>query len=409
MQVEFSIIKAFLTYETWEKHHVKLTAKDFPDDLQLLYRTLDSFHKTNEAQANLHLQDLANLFFANRPRDQEFYQGVFQSLTDYEPNLDTVVSLITSLHQARILRELSIASYEVAERKKDFSHVQRLLDQLAEDKEVEDDKEQDEFVSDSLSELLDTTYNTPGLRWRLSALNRALGSLRKGDFGFIFARPETGKTTFLASEVSFMSTQCQGPVLWINNEEVHDKVKTRLYQATFGVTLEQLLSNKKKYEDEFIKQMSGKVLMPRRVSFSRDDVERLCKRCNPSLIVIDQIDKITGFAADRDDLLLGSIYQWARELAKRYGPVIGVCQADGTGENQRWLTMGHVANAKTSKQAEADWILGIGTVHDTGWERIRFLNISKNKLAGDKDSDPSLRHGKMEVLIEPELARYKDL
>ena len=48
-----------------------------------------------------------------------------------------------------------------------------------------------------LAKLHDSQVATSGLRWRLNWLNKALGSLRKGDFGFIFARPETGKTTFL--------------------------------------------------------------------------------------------------------------------------------------------------------------------------------------------------------------------
>lgn len=107
--------------------------------------------------------------------------------------------------------------------------------------------------------------------------------------------------------------------------------------------------------------------------------------------------------------MLGAIYQWAREIAKEYCPVIGICQADGTGENVRFLTMANVANAKTSKQAEADWILGIGTIHDTGWESIRFLCLSKNKLLGDDETDPKLRHMKDQCLIKPEIARYEDL
>jgi len=296
----------------------------------------------------------------------------------------------------------------VAERKKPFETLHSLLESLNAPEPAESDKDEDAFVSDDLDEILNTTYKSPGLRWRLTALNKALGSLRKGDFGFIFARPETGKTTFLASEVTYLATQCAGPVLWINNEEVHDKVKSRIYQATFGVTLDDLLQNTQKYRTAYLESMAGKILMPKNKSFSKHEIEKYCKRYKPSLIVIDQIDKITGFNADREDLVLGAIYQWARELAKLYGPVIGVCQADGSGENVRWLTMGHVANAKTSKQAEADFILGIGAIHDSGWERVRFLNISKNKLAGDPDSDNTKRHGKMEVLINPEVARYED-
>jgi hypothetical protein len=142
---------------------------------------------------------------------------------------------------------------------------------------------------------------------------------------------------------------------------------------------------------------------------SKKKIEHLCKQLKPSLIIMDQIDKIKGFENDREDLRLGAIYQWARELAKLYAPVIAVCQADGTGENQKWLTMAHVANAKTAKQAEADWILGIGKLNEPGYDQIRYLHASKNKLMGDEDSDPNLRHGRMECLIEADVARYKDI
>jgi replicative DNA helicase len=77
--------------------------------------------------------------------------------------------------------------------------------------------------------------------WRLKSLNTALGSLRMGDFGFVFARPETGKTTFLASEVTFMAEQTEGNILWFNNEEQGGKVKSRCYQATLGLTTKAII------------------------------------------------------------------------------------------------------------------------------------------------------------------------
>lgn len=222
----------------------------------------------------------------------------------------------------------------------------------------------------------------------------------------------TGKTTFLASEGSYMAEQLKqingGPVIWFNNEEQGKKVNLRVYQATLGVTLEQLYANPTKYHEEFNDKIGKHFKQVDRASIFKTDVEKLLETKKPGLVIFDQIDKIKGFQADRDDLLLGSIYQWARELAKTYCPVIGVCQADGTGEGVRWLTMANVANAKTSKQAEADWILGIGCTHDQGWENVRFLNISKNKLLGDEDTIPSQRHAKIEVLIKPQIGRYED-
>ena len=142
-------------------------------------------------------------------------------------------------------------------------------------------------------------------------------------------------------------------------------------------------------------------------SIHRNYVYKLCKQQEPSLILFDQIDKLKGFGDDRNDLLLGDIYIWARELAKEFAPVIGVCQAGASGENKMWLDMNDVVNAKTAKQAEADWILGIGAVHES--QTLRYMNISKNKLSGGPMTKPESRHGRFTTIIKPEIGRYDDL
>jgi KaiC/GvpD/RAD55 family RecA-like ATPase len=411
MKSELSIVKAFLSYSTWNSYNTYITTKDFPEDLQFLYRCLDTYHKTNEEQIDLHVLDLANVFFSQHKKDKEFYEGVFDTLTTYEPNVGTINQLLESVKRGKILRDLSITSYEVAEGKAPYSALEKLLGALNSPQEASNGQE-DDFVSANLEDLLSKTYSDGGLSFRLEALRKMLGPLRKGNFGFIFARPETGKTTFLASEITYMAEQLKegdGPILWCNNEQVDDEVFLRVYQAGLGITIEQLLSNKTHWQAEFHKRFGNKILMPRNFVSTKQNVERLVKRYKPSLMVFDQIDKIKGFDADREDLLLGAIYQWARELAKQYCPIVAVCQADGSGEGQKWLTMANVANAKTAKQAEADWILGIGKTHDVGWETIRFLHLSKNKLMGDEGTDPTMRHGKVEVVIKPEIGRYEDI
>ena len=71
--------------------------------------------------------------------------------------------------------------------------------------------------------------------------------------------------------------------------------------------------------------------------------------------------------------------------------------------------MDDVNESKTAKQGEADWILGIGKSHQEGMEGVRHLHLSKNKLLGDIGTKPELRHGKCDVIIKPELARYMDI
>lgn len=258
-------------------------------------------------------------------------------------------------------------------------------------------------------ELMSNADTSQGLRWRLDCLNKSLGSLRQGDFGFIFARPETGKTSFLASETSSMLRGCERPIIWLNNEEQGYKVMCRVLQAYFGITQDVLLSNLKHHYNRFNEETNNRFKLYDAATISRYEVEKLVEKHKPVLVVYDQITKIKGFKADRNDLMLGDICQWARELAKGSHAAIGVSQADGTAEGVRYLTMEHVANAKTAMQAEADFILGIGKINDPNQEYIRFINISKNKLFGDKDSIPDLRHGRFEVMIEPQIARYKDI
>jgi hypothetical protein len=255
---------------------------------------------------------------------------------------------------------------------------------------------------------LDQTFKTAGLRWRLKTLNQMLGSLRKGDFGFIFKRPETGGTTLIASEATYMASQTDNPILWVNNEEQGSKVKLRCYEAFFGQPLKTLVNDWEFYKKDYQSKLGGRIKLFDKAFVHRKDVERLAKDIRPSLIIFDQIDKIKGFEGDRYDLEMKQTYQWSRELAKEYGPVIGICQASASAENKQWLTMDDVDSSKTAKQGEADWMLGIGKQHKEGMENVRYFSIVKNKLIGDEDTVEEMRHGKAPVVIIPQIARFTD-
>ena len=260
-----------------------------------------------------------------------------------------------------------------------------------------------------LEYLFEQQAQNPGLRWRLDWLNKSLGSLRKGNFGFVFARPETGKTTFLASEITHMIKQTDGDILWFNNEEDGKAVAFRIYQAYFGQTLQQLRQTKASNNGIYKEEVGNRIKLLDTVDSSNyKRIEEIIKASNPALIIFDQIDKIKGFKADRNDLELKQIYQWAREIAKAYAPVIAISQASGEAEGKLWLTMDMVDSSKTAKQGEADWILGIGKEQDNT-SRMRYFNITKNKLVGDEDTLPDMRHGQGQILIKPEIARYEDI
>ena len=347
----------------------------------------------------------ANYLLADSERKElnDLLNRIFQEKIQ---NKEVVIELLEQHRKRCLAGDVAKLALDVED---GTTNIQELMDKFNEFEHQEIEADRSDPVEMNLSKLHSSQVATPGLRWRLNFLNKSLGSLRKGDFGFIFARPETGKTTLLASEISRMVEQTEGDILWFNNEEQSNKVAIRCYQAVLGVTTDLLFSDIELYDKEFKEITQNRIKIFDFEESSRPrKIENILKKHNPALIIFDQMDKIKGFKADRNDLELKAIYQWARELAKKYAPVIAVSQAGGDAEGKLWLTMDMVDGSKTAKQGEADWILGIGKESDNT-SRIRYLNISKNKLLGDSDSLPDMRHGTAQVIIKPEVARYEDI
>lgn len=373
--------------------------------MQNLWRVLQAFFEVNDGV--LTVDDLANLFFATQPKDTVFYQEVFATLRTIEAGELSVLELARSLKRAYTLRKLAETAYEASEGNKELVEaVKGLYDDLqsVEESGVE---EANEFLTTDIEQIVANQQLEPGLSFRLNSLRQSLGPLRKGNFGVVMARVETGKTAFVLSEGSHLAEQADGYTLFINNEESGEAVMWRFYQACLGATREQVLGNLSKAKEVFQKRVGHKLLFKDEAKVSAKWIEKTCEKYKPKLIIVDQIDKITGFENDREDLRLGAIYQFHREIAKEYAPVIGVTQASGDGANVKWLGMEHMSNSKTAKPAELDWLLGIGKLNDPGYENIRFMHVSKNKLPGG--SMPSMRHGKWETIIHPDIVRYKDI
>lgn len=408
---ELSIVRHLCNKQFYETHRDQVKLEYLTKEVGPILLTLDGYFKSSDDVTDLSVDDLSNLFFSTPRSKVEYYTGVFEALRSNEASEDSTRKLIEGLQRAAKLRELSMLAYDASEGRRSLESVLELSSGLSTNGGIDEDQdsELDDFVSTDLVEIVNKRRSMEGLRWRLGSLNQALGPLRKGNFGFVFARPETGKTTFLASEVTYMAGQTSQPVLWFNNEQEGEEVVLYCYRAALGLTLTELHRDLVGNREKFHEVTKHNFRLKDSASISKSHVEKIVEKYGPSLVVFDQIDKIQGFDNDREDLRLGQIYIWARELAKKYAPVIGVCQADGTGEGQRWLTMANVANAKTSKQAEADWILGVGKVNEVGYENLRFMHLSKNKLPGGEDSRSEMRHGRWETLIDPERARFVDL
>jgi replicative DNA helicase len=413
--VEKQIIKLFCEdkdlFTKYYKHVNINYIKTNYNNIYKLFIVINNYYNKYIDYNNININDLETMFLSEYPilKDQE--RKELKTLLDdiYAQditNREALISLLDEHRHRAVAGELVHTALAVEEGKKS---VQDLLDLMSKFEHQEIELDEPKPVVMNLENLYDTQVATPGLRWRVDWLNKALGSLRKGDFGFIFARPETGKTTFLASEITHMVSQTEGNVLWFNNEEQGSKVGIRCFQAALGLPLDFLWDDKERRQRQYVAATGDRIkIFDFEDSHNKARIESIIKASNPALIIFDQIDKIKGFKGERNDLELKQIYQWAREIAKTYAPVIAVSQASGEAEGKLYLTMDMVDGSKTAKQGEADWILGIGKEQDNT-SRTRYFNIVKNKLIGDQDTMPDLRHGSVQVLIKPEVARYEDI
>lgn len=267
------------------------------------------------------------------------------------------------------------------------------------------------IVTSDLDDIL-ANPSRPGLEWRLEELNISVGPLRQEDFVVFAAAPDSGKTTLLAAEASYMCGQLSNDkqVLWFNNEESGKKVKYRIIQSAIGFTKEEIDRNLLKAKEEAEKALGSndKIVVVNKKDISVHEVEEMLSKYNPGLIVFDQLWKITGFEKESfsEAQHMTRLFGWGRKIAQEYAPVITVHQADGTAQGCQYIEMHQLYMSRVGIQGEADAIITLGRTYDADYANTRWINVAKNKLDGGDRTDPKLRNGKFEVEIDPYRARF---
>ena len=399
------------TYNRFKEHVKKHNVSKITLDI---FNVLGEYWDNYPARTDISFSEFKTFYFIVRGKkikDPSIIEAAFDNLKASldEPTRPIVKDILAKLIETDYATRIYDVCLGIGTGKGgDLTSIEPMLNEYKKEIGASVDKE-DVFVRPSLS-YISSIVATGGLSWRLPELNVSLGPLRKGDFVIIAARPETGKTTFTASEASYMMTQLQPDehVIWINNEEASNKVMMRVIQAYHGVTTGELMSDTANYEREFTSNGGDRFLVLDDDSGVKtvNKIAALFAEFKPGLIIFDQLDKVHGFKQDREDLRIGQLYEWARDVAKEYCPVIAISQVDGTGEGEKWIQMNQLRGSKTDKIGEADAIITIGKSNEPAMDLQRFIHVPKNKLFGGKDSLEAHRHGCFEVEIEPAKARY---
>jgi len=405
--IEHSIIKCFIQNQAlYDKYNHYLKIDDY---VKINYPILFRLFKCLPVGT---INELEAKYLTNYPimkeGDREIISNLVKQISTTECSQEAIVEYLTQHRVNAIASEIAITALEVTEGRKTAEHLKSLFDKLDEGIVVEADE--DLYLTTDIEQMLQEEELIGGFNWRLRCLNQSLGPLRKGNFGHIFARVETGKTAMWVSEVTHFMKQTDKPILIFFNEEEGNSIIWRLYNAATGMSYMELMNNPKHARKVWLENGGNNIKFIKDIGLvTKHAIEKRMEAEQPALVIIDNMDKVKGFTADREDMRLHEIYKWGRELAKTYCPVISVGQADATGHNSMWIDEAQMANSKTGKPSELDFIIGIGRIDKDGYENMRYIHISKNKLRGDKNTIEGLRHGKFEVLLKPSLSLYEDM
>ena len=379
-----------------------------------IIKDIDTYFKVNPTLLDLDWNTFGTWFklvknSSLKQADQDIYTKIFTNLQGATTSASTkeILNYFVALDYAAQL--LDCTNKFISGKSLDLSEIPTIMG--AYENEVERaTKRQDNFSKTKLSEVIDKTFRKDGLEWKLEELNISVGPLHKGDFIVIGARPETGKTSFAVDQTCHMATQLpvDDTILWINNEEQGERIILRAYQSVLNLDLKDILKDEPKSSSDYVKKMGkeDRIKIVDDPSISVHDIDRICKELKPKLIVINVLDKLVGFEGEKEVDRFRKLAQWSRRLAKMYGPVFAIAQADGSAEGQKWIYKDQLYGSKTGLQGEADVIITMGAVNNPLFMDTRFIHVPKNKLPGGPRFDPKKRHGYFEVGFDVEKCQF---
>src|SRR5574337_159706 len=222
----------------------------------------------------------------------------------------------------------------------------------------------DDYIQTPIAELLAEISDDKGIKFRrLMILAENVAAVQGGASIAIGARPDKGKTSFIANTITDFAPQCREffgdrPILWLNNEGSGKRIIPRVYQAALGLDLPGIieLSNKGELESEYTKAIGG-----------WREMIRVKDMHGASMAQIEQVEQL---------------WQEWREMAVRHDFVgMATVQISAEGGNNLWPPYSALKDSKTGIQGATDLILLLGSMDDPSMQAIRGISTPKNKFA----------------------------
>ncbi len=342
----------------------------------------------------------------------EAYVTVMDNLQTYTPD-PAIMSQVIDLDYIAQIKSLTTDYILEGKKKEDtFDSISCILEERGVNKNKLQGKT--DFVDMDIDRLVQSVVKGHGVEWRLDLLNECVGQVHHSDFIVVCKRPETGGTSFLISEFTYMLHQLPPgkDAIIFNNEEGGDKLALRIVQSALNITTQELMADLPRYKAEFTKFLGDRhIRLVHKPGISVREIERICKQGDYFLIGINVIEKLKGIEGGHkggvDDVARRQhIAEWCRGLADKHGAVIGIVQAGDLAEGVDYMTQNMMYGSKTGVQGEIDVLIMIGRVHDPSQDGTRFMSICKNKKPCTGRMDPTKSHARFPCNFDRQTGHY---
>ena len=253
-----------------------------------------------------------------------------------------------------------------------------------------------DYIDTPIGDLLAEVSDDKGIKFRRIALLRdhILG-VQGGTSFALGARPDKGKTSFIADTITDWAPQCveffgaDRPILWLNNEGSGKRIIPRIYQAALGKDLNEIIcmSNAGTLLAAYTEAIGGRADLIRVKDMhgaSLAAIEQVIEAMNPCVVVFDMLANFRlGGAQNGSNKADGveQLWQEVREMAVRHDFIsLSTVQVSVEGDNQLFPPYSALKDSKTAIQGATDVIIMLGSLNSADMQGLRGVSTPKNKF-----------------------------
>ena len=382
--MESQIISLLLSRENFDKAKALVTKDMFDKKYKTIFDAVMHYHTKYEgdlSKDNLFMVH-KNLYPAMPDSTRELVEEAIQDIPeDVEGDPNFVMDTLTEFWRREMARKVGETAIDIWNGDSaNFGDLRMMIDQIINQDSATGILSMQREETDVEELFLDFEAD-PDFPFPITTLADEIAGTYRGNLGIIFARPESGKSSFCA----FLAAEAirKGHrVGYIMNEETAKRMKSRVLTAYFNVHKETYMQEIENIKRVYKEEIEDNLYIMDSVGSDITEIDQFTKLNKIDILFIDQLDKVkVNGEFSRGDERLKELYVNAREIAKRNACMVwAVSQASYDAHNRQFLDFAMLDGSKTGKAGEADIIIGIGKNPGED-DDTRFLCVSKNKIS----------------------------